>query len=208
LIARQSGRVMSAKDTKDKDKGKAAEAAADDAAGEGADTSFATKPAKKGGLKKLIVMAGLPLLLIGGGAGLYLSGMLDSLLGGEAVAEGEAAEHAEGEAEAAELEPSEAFYFEVPEMTVNLQSDGRRPAFLQVRIVLELATEEDLHEVERVMPRVIDQFQTYLRELRAADLEGSAGVYRLREEMMARVNAAVAPAQITDVLFEKMLVQG
>ena len=57
------------------------------------------------------------------------------------------------------------------------------------------------------MPRVIDNFQTYLRELRIDDLKGSAGMYRLREELLVRVNAAAAPAKITDVLFKEMLVQ-
>ena len=57
------------------------------------------------------------------------------------------------------------------------------------------------------MPRVIDNFQTYLRELRLDDLKGSAGMYRLREELLVRVNAAAAPAKIKDVLFKEMLVQ-
>ncbi len=58
-----------------------------------------------------------------------------------------------------------------------------------------------------MMPRIIDNFQVYLRELRVEDLKGSAGMYRLREEMLIRVSAAVAPAKINDVLFKEMLVQ-
>ena len=51
-------------------------------------------------------------------------------------------------------------------------------------------------------------FQVYLRELRVEDeLSGSAGVYRLKEELLARVNAAVEPINVTDVLFKEMLVQ-
>ena len=39
------------------------------------------------------------------------------------------------------------------------------------------------------------------------DLRGSGGTYRLREELLARGNLAVAPARINDVLFTEMLVQ-
>ena len=47
----------------------------------------------------------------------------------------------------------------------------------------------------------------YLRELRLEDLQGAAGVYRLREELLVRVNQAVRPAKVNDVLFKDMLIQ-
>ena len=57
------------------------------------------------------------------------------------------------------------------------------------------------------MPRIVDQFQVYMRELRVEDLNGSAGMARLKEELLMRVNAAVAPTQVRDVLFQQMIVQ-
>jgi flagellar FliL protein len=57
------------------------------------------------------------------------------------------------------------------------------------------------------MPRIMDAFQTYLRELRPSDLEGSAGLYRLKEELTRRVNASIAPARINAVLFKEIVVQ-
>jgi flagellar FliL protein len=57
------------------------------------------------------------------------------------------------------------------------------------------------------MPRVTDIFQTYLRELRPADLTGSAGLFRLREELTRRVNVTIAPQQINAVLFKEIVVQ-
>ena len=145
-----------------------------------------------------------------------MSGMLDSVLGGgeEAAADGHGAETADAHGEAyAEPDVSadhgeEMFYLEMPEMTINLRSNNQRATYLQLEITLELTSEEAVHEVERVLPRVIDQFQTHLRELHAADLEGSAAVFRLREELLYRVNSAIAPARVRDVLFESMLVQG
>ena len=53
----------------------------------------------------------------------------------------------------------------------------------------------------------MDMFQTYLREMRPEELRGSAGMYRLREELLARANIAATPAKIIDVLFVEMLIQ-
>jgi len=57
------------------------------------------------------------------------------------------------------------------------------------------------------MPRLMDAFQTYLRELRPTDLEGSAGLYRLKEELTRRVNASIAPNRVTAVLFKEIVIQ-
>ena len=57
------------------------------------------------------------------------------------------------------------------------------------------------------MPRLQDLFQTYLREMRPEELRGSAGTYRLREELIARANVAAAPAKVNDVLFTQLLIQ-
>ena len=155
----------------------------------------------RGGLngKKLILFIVLPLLLLGGGGGAaYILGLLDPLLGVEPAAE-------EAHAEPAEAGPS--VYYELPEMLINLNSTGKKANFLKITVSLELDSAEAVHEVETVLPRIIDSFQVYLRELRIDDLRGSAGLYRLREELLLRVNAAVDPVQVKDVLFKEMLVQ-
>jgi flagellar FliL protein len=54
---------------------------------------------------------------------------------------------------------------------------------------------------------VTDEFNGFLRELRTDDLVGSAGAYRLRLELLRRVNLVIAPQQINSVLIEEMLVQ-
>jgi len=78
---------------------------------------------------------------------------------------------------------------------------------LKIRVSLELSNADDIPRIQSVMPRIMDNFQVYLRELRIEDLKGSVGMYRLREELLARVNAAVAPAKVRDVLFKEMLIQ-
>ncbi len=58
-----------------------------------------------------------------------------------------------------------------------------------------------------MLPRVVDSFQVYMRELRIEDLDGSAGMFRIKEELLSRVNAAVYPIEINDILFKEMLIQ-
>ena len=99
-------------------------------------------------------------------------------------------------------------FLDVPEVLVNLSnSGGDRTQYLKVKIVLELPDSTMQPQVQTTMPRVMDAFQTYLRELRPSDLEGSAGLYRLKEELTRRVNVAVAPGRINAVLFKEIVVQ-
>ena len=98
-------------------------------------------------------------------------------------------------------------FFPLEELIVNLNTGGRKSTFLKIKVSLELASAGDVKRIETVMPRIMDNFQVYLRELRIEDLKGSAGMYRLREELLTRVNTAAAPAKVRDVLFKEMLVQ-
>ncbi len=154
----------------------------------------------KGGLngKKLVLFIILPiLLLLGGVGGAYMAGLLDPLLG-----KGE--EHVEEEVTPVD---TRAVFFDLPQMLVNLNTGGRKNNYLKISISLELTSEDDRTELTGLLPRVVDNFQVYLRELRVEDLRGSAGVQRLREELLMRVNTAVHPIEVRDVLFKEMLVQ-
>ena len=154
-----------------------------------------------GGKKKLFIIIGMVLLLvIGGPAAAYFTGMLQPLI--DLIA-GEESEMVGEEAALSE----KAVFYDLEELLVNLNTGGRKSTFLKIRVTLELEKEEDVQRIEMVMPRIIDNFQVYLRELRIEDLKGSAGMYRLREELLMRVGAAAAPARVQDVLFKEMLVQ-
>jgi len=159
----------------------------------------------------------LPLLLvIGGAAGAYFSGLADPLLamlGGEEPppVEQMGEDGAEGTADigpgAGGAPVGSAIFYDLPEMLVNLNTAGRKRNFLKMRVSLELANEADITTIEMVLPRIVDNFQVYLRELRMEDLQGAAGMYRLREELLNRVNSAVRPARVNEVLFKEMIVQ-
>lgn len=204
----------------DKDKAKAKDA---DAKPEGKEGEAAAEaaPKKKGllGLLKFIpkinlsrktlmfvVAPAVLVVVLGLGAYMFL------FSGGEeeAVAEaghGEAAAHgAEGAHGEGVVHP---VFYDVPDILVNVATGDEKPAFLKLSVSLELEGEAEAAKaaIEPIMPRVVDQLQTYLRELRVEDLSGSASVFRLKEEMLRRVNLAVEPVKVKDVLFREMIIQ-
>lgn len=98
-------------------------------------------------------------------------------------------------------------YYNLPEMVVNLSSQDKRAQYLKLKVSLEASNQKVLDALNPIMPRVLDMFQLYLRELRSSDLEGSAGIYRLKEELLRRINLEIHPHQITRVLFNEIIVQ-
>jgi flagellar FliL protein len=158
-----------------------------DAKDDGAEVAAAPKSKKK-----LIIIAAAALLVIGGGGGgwfFFLRGAPEEV-------------HAEVKA------PKPPVFIDVPDMMVNLAGmPGERVQYLKVKVVLEVKEEKTIELVKPTMPRITDIFQTYLRELRANDLNGSAGLFRLKEELTRRVNLTIAPNQVTAVLFKEIVIQ-
>jgi flagellar FliL protein len=139
--------------------------------------------------KMMMVIGAVVLLLAGGGVGakFYFG-------------------HGDKKAEHAEAKP--ATFVDLPEVLVNLSNAGNdRTQYLKVKVTLEVPDKDMVPHIQPLMPRVMDAFQTYLRELRPTDLDGSAGLYRLKEELTRRVNVAIAPNKITAVLFKEVVVQ-
>jgi flagellar FliL protein len=162
-----------------------------DAAAEGEGGEKKPKKSKK----KIIILGVLALVvLLGGAAGAYFGGFI----GGE--------KHEE-EAENKEKDPTKTIFYSMPEFLVNLSTTGKSTSFLKTTVILELHSQIDIVTVEANLPRLMDAFNTYLRELRASDLAGSAGIQRLREELLLRCNKVLAPTEISDVLFKEIVVQ-
>ena len=152
--------------------------------------------------KMLIIIGATVLLLLGGGAGAFFF-----LFSGSKPDE----QHAEAGADAAPAEPAgpqKIVYYNMPDLLVNLNAGaGRRTSFLKLTMAVELRSIDDAGVFEANLPRIVDNFQIYLRELRPEDLRGSSGFLRLREELLTRVQLAAAPARVNDLLFREMLVQ-
>ncbi|MGO8910904.1 MAG: flagellar basal body-associated protein FliL [Bradyrhizobium sp.] len=153
-----------------------------------AETPEAVAP--RGKLKLIIAAVGV-LAIIGGGATWFLF-----------------LRHHGEDTHAEAPPPKPPSYVEVPDMLVNLVGlPGERVQYLKVKIVLEVKEEKQIETIKPTLPRITDIFQTYLRELRASDLNGSAGLFRLKEELTRRVNAAVSPSQVNAVLFKEVVIQ-
>lgn len=174
---------------------------------DGSGSTDAELPRKKLSGKKIVLFIVLPVVLIvAGAAAAFFTGALDGLLGKKHEGEGE---HVEEEHKEPELPPYKGppVYADIPDMLVNLNTGERRATLLKLGISVELNRPEEKAAVDLAMPRITDAFQVYLRELKVDDLRGSAGMYRLREELQLRVNAAVAPIKVKDVLIKEFLVQ-
>jgi flagellar protein FliL len=147
---------------------------------------------QKPGRRKLIIIAVAAVLAFGvAGGAAYVTGFTGKLNGS-------------GKETAAAIVPGG---IDLPDIVANLNPGNRRSAFVRIKARLELADKADEATVKTASPRIQDLFQTYLRDMRPEELRGSAGTYRLREELLTRVNIAIAPAHATDILFIELLVQ-
>ncbi len=147
-------------------------------------------PKSRFSLKLILIAAGGLVLAIGLGTGAYM------LFGRS------------HESHAAVPVAKPAVFVDLPEVLVNLSNTGSdRTQYLKVKLVLELPDALLMQQIQPIMPRIMDTFQTYLRELRPTDLDGSAGLYRLKEELTRRVNVAIAPNKVNAVLFKEIIVQ-
>ncbi|MEE7476780.1 flagellar basal body-associated protein FliL [Methylobacterium hispanicum] len=144
--------------------------------------------------KKLFIAVGAAALLVLGGGGAFVL----KKRGAEAQAA-----HAE--------EQKPVVFLDMREMMLNLSPEAGpgqdRAKYAKLRITLELKDAKVEGEVKPLMPRVEDTLQVYMRELRPSDLSGSTGLYRLREELLRRVNVAVYPAKVEAVLFKDVILQ-
>lgn len=182
-------------DKKDKKADKKGEEGDAPKEGEAAEGEVAPKKSKK---KIIIIGVAALVVLIGAGAGVYFSGILG----------GKHEEAAEGELLGEDGKPlSKPVYYTLPDFLINLNVTGKQSSFLKTTIILELPKESDSQYIEAALPKIQDAFNTYLRELRSSDLAGSAGIQRLREELLLRANKVVAPVKISDVLFKEIVVQ-
>jgi flagellar FliL protein len=179
-----------------------ADADPDAAAPEGGDAPKQGFVKKLLGNKKMlmIVAGGTLVVLLGAGGGAYFF-----LGGSEKSPDGKKIAAADAPPQSI-VAPNVAFY-DMPDIVVNIQSADGSPAYLKLAVALELTGADEKAGIQPLMPRVVDQFQGYLRELRVDDLKGSAGVLRLKEELLRRINVAASPFKVKDVLLKEMIVQ-
>ena len=148
--------------------------------------------ASSGGKKRKLMMIGAAVLvLLGGAAGGYFLFF-----------------QKKEPTKTADLPPPKPLFVDMPDLLVNMSTQpGERTQYLKIKVVLEVKDQPLVAQIQPNIPRVVDIFQTYLREVRPTDLAGSAGMFRLKEELTRRANATIAPHQVSAVLFKEILVQ-
>lgn len=156
---------------------------------EGAEGEEGDQPKKD--KKKLIIIIILLLGVIGAVGGLFASGILSNI----------------SKKEVSDDLVQKTIYYDMDEFLVNLNNPGNQVSFLKTIITLELPNQASLNEVQSQMPRIRDTFQIYLRELRNSDLQGSAGLQRLRTELLLRINNILEDGTVNNILFKEILVQ-
>jgi len=172
------------------------------------------EPPSKFGKKKIMLLVLIPLLVLAIAGGVsWKMGLLDGIIGKKKVDCTQVTESDPDYASCAD-ELAKAgggdkpgVFVDVPDMIVNLNSTSKQPRFLKISLSVELEDVNAQKVFEALLPRVVDQFQTYLRELRLEDLRGSSGMYRMKIELLSRVRAAVPDLKVRDVLFKEILVQ-
>lgn len=154
---------------------------------------------EKQGSKLVVILLAIIILLFalaGAGGALYYLGFLDEYI----------EQYVGVEEEEEELLQTSAF-MPLEEMLVSVTSNANKQQYLKLKLSLELVKQEDQASIEAVLPRVIDRFQTFLRELRVEELQGSAGLYRIKEELLTRINVVIRPLRIREVLISDMVLQ-
>jgi flagellar FliL protein len=152
-------------------------------------------PASKSNKKKLIIIVVAVLVLLaagGGGAAWFLLGKK----GGAKPAVAAAEKH----------EGKEAFV-DVPAMLVNLRTSDGNPHYLKVHFMLVAGPNATEQSLKDQIPLVLDAFQPFLRELRPEDLAGSAAVFRIKEELLARTHDALGDGMVDDILIQDLIQQ-
>ncbi|MFO0541697.1 MAG: flagellar basal body-associated FliL family protein [Phenylobacterium sp.] len=177
--------------------------------------------AEEGGRKKpplrliIIAAAAAVVVLGGGGAGAFFLFFNKPPEAADAKSEkkgGAAEKKKEGGGGAGDPEvviaegPDGVVFCTLPNMVANMQAGDGRPVYLKLKLTLEAPDQATAEMIAPAMPRIQDMFQSFLRELRPEDLQGSQGTFQLRMEILRRVNLVIAPARINSVLIEEMLI--
>lgn len=157
---------------------------------------------KKGGKgKRLLLILVALLFVIGGSAAAWFMGLVPiGTPPAEAATDGAAAVPDT-------IELQEIVFVDLPDLLVNLDLNGRRPRFLKLATALEVSGQQNADVVRRFVPRIIDNFHSYLRAIQVEELAGAEAVYRVKRDLLTRVNQVVRPIPVRDVLVKEMLVQ-
>lgn len=141
---------------------------------------------------KLPMIIGLVLALAGGGGGFFA--VQSGLLGGGS--DHKEAAIAEEEVHTAPL--PDVSFVEVPQVVITLSS-STSIKHLRFRGSLEVPAEH-VQDVTKILPRVQDVMNSYLRALNPSDFEQSAALVRIRAQLLRRIKLVAGEGRVRDLL--------
>jgi flagellar FliL protein len=164
-----------------------------------------TEAAADGGGKKKLAIVGVVALLFGGGAGFGAA----TFLGGGGGGDGEELAQADGEdteGDAPAAEKHERAVVQLNDFTINLRGTGGGRV-LRLKVSAEVDS-SDADTVNERMDVLRDAVLTLASDYTYNDLEGIDGKMRLRDELLARLNASLeSEARVKRVYFTEFVVQ-
>ncbi len=91
-------------------------------------------------------------------------------------------------------------FYDLPEIKTSVKGkDGSHE--LRLKINLELSSIDNLQIIEVLTSKLNDTVLSHIIELNLDEVEGSTGLYWLKEELLYRLNLAAAPVKIKNLNF-------
>ena len=157
------------------------------------------KPPKRGGLLPILC------LLIGLGVGFGLIFVdplsLRPIAEDPSSALAEDASHSDATAPMSRL--GDSVFVEIPSVVVALGPEAPEP-YLRFSATLDVA-QGQAAEVGLLLPRISDVLVTYLRAVRPTELQDPSAVYRLRAQMVRRIELVLGPQTVRDLLITEFI---
>lgn len=170
------------------------------------------EPAKKS--NKLVIISTILILLLSGVGAAWFFGLLNFSNQQKSSEEQKKAEQEKLKAKNREdlinskspqiIPPEKITYFKFPDMTVNLKGKNN---FVKLSFTIELLQKEDEKTITTYLPRIIDQLQLFLRDLKYADFNGGGAIVKLKHAIELRINNVISPLKIYNVLIQELLIQ-
>lgn len=98
-------------------------------------------------------------------------------------------------------------FYDLPETDIKLQGHETQDTMVKIKINIELSNMEDIKAVENLMPQITDAIISHTVALTKEEIDGSEGLYWLKEELLYRLNLVTSPVKISNLNFKRFEIQ-
>ena len=97
---------------------------------------------------------------------------------------------------------SYTIFYDLPEVDVRLRNVPGKDQVVKIKLSIELSKMEDITIIEALSAKLTDAVIAHTVELMPEEIDGSEGIYWLREELLYRMNLIAAPVKISNLNFK------